>query len=138
MVVHQHHRRVAARTHALTFFQGELAVGRGLAEVDAELLPQVFGGAVGTAVRAELARQVRAERDLVFADRRGLVHRVESSHFLHGDCRHAEIVRDELHEFRRQPAMLFLSSGQRRHHGGLFLIGGILRDRTIDFFQAFS
>jgi NADH-quinone oxidoreductase subunit C len=26
----------------------------------------------------------------------------------------------------------------RRHHGGLLLIGGILRHRAIDFFQAFS
>ncbi len=34
--------------------------------------------------------------------------------------------------------MLFLSNGQSRHHGGLSLIGGVLRQRAIDFFQAFS
>jgi hypothetical protein len=34
--------------------------------------------------------------------------------------------------------MFFLRNGQRRHHGGLFLIGGVLRQRSIDFFQAFS
>ena len=70
MVVHQQHRRIAARAEALAFLQGELAVGGGFAEVDAELLLQILGGAVGAAVRAQLARQVRAERDLVLADRR--------------------------------------------------------------------
>ena len=94
--------------------------------------------AVRAAVRAELARQVRAERDLVLADRRRLVHRVERRDFLHGDGRHAEIVGDELHQLGRQPAMLFLSGSQRRHHRGLLLLRGIFRDRTIDFFQAFS
>src|ERR1700684_3895725 len=57
-------RRCPARSHALTFFQGELAVGRGFAEVDAELLLQVFGSVFRAAVRTELARQGRAERDL--------------------------------------------------------------------------
>ena len=123
------HRRIAARAHALAFLQREAAVGRGLVEADAELLLQVLARLVRALQRA---RQVGAERELVAADRLQVVHRVERRDFVHRDRRHAEVVRDEVHRLGRQPAVLVLRDGERRHHRRLLLVGRILRDRRVD------
>ena len=64
LVVDQQHRRVAAGAEALALLQRELAVGRGLAEVDAEPLLQMLGRPVRARQRA---RQVGADRQLAAA-----------------------------------------------------------------------
>src|SRR6185503_17309777 len=74
-VVVQDDRRVAARTEALALLQGELAVRRGLTPIDAELFFQMTCSLVCTRQRA---RQVRADAQLVLADRSEVVHRIEA------------------------------------------------------------
>src|SRR5690606_24722819 len=69
LVVHDKHGRIAAGAHALALDQGEQAVGRGFAIVDAQLALEVIAGFLAV---AQGTGQVRADRDLVLADRPGV------------------------------------------------------------------
>ena len=89
MVVHQHHRRVAASAHALAFQQGEFAVSSSFAEADAEFLFQVIG-CIHAA--AQGARQIGADGEFVFAHRMQVVHIVEGGHFISRCGRNADII----------------------------------------------
>ncbi|OMP13027.1 hypothetical protein COLO4_02409 [Corchorus olitorius] len=133
-VVDDHDRCITARAHAFAFLQREVAVGGGLVETDAQLLLQVVGS---TFAARQRARQVRAHRQFESANRLGVVHVVERRHFLDPHRRHFEVLGHELHDFGRDPAFLALRDRQRRHHGGLLLVGGIFRDRPVDFLESF-
>ena len=64
-----------------------------------------------------------------------VVHRVERRHLVDGHRRHAQVMRDEVHRLRRQPAVLVLRNRERRHHRRFLTAGWVLRDLAIDLLE---
>jgi hypothetical protein len=61
-----------------------------------------------------------------------VVHVVEARHLEGRHRRHAEVVGHGGDGFLGQPALFVLGDDQRRHHGGLLLVGRILGDFAVD------
>ena len=89
VLVDLHHRRGAAAGEALGGAERDLAVRRGLADVDAEALLAVLDDVVRA---AERAGEGAADPDLVLADRLLVEERVEGDDALHVRRREIEPV----------------------------------------------
>ena len=126
--------RAAAGRQALHFLERDLLVRRGLAELDAETLFQVFYDRIRP---TQHARDVGADADLVLADRLEVVHRIKGGNLVHLNGTHPKQFGHIVHERHRQPAVFFLAYAQCRHHGRRLAFGWIFRDFTLDLVERF-
>src|SRR5690606_3639869 len=94
-----------------------------------ETLLQVLRGLGAVAQRA---RQVRADRQLVAADRLRVEQRVEARHLVDRDRRQAEVACDVLDRLPRYPADLVLRDRERRDRRRALVLGRIFRELAID------
>ena len=109
------HRRGGARSQAFDLAQGELAVGRGLPELDVEPFFQPLGQHPGP---AQHARHVGADLDVVLPRLfMGLVHVIEAGELADFSRAEAKQLGHLSQDGRGQPAGLALGDVQRRAQG---------------------
>ena len=128
LVVDLDHGGVRARAEALDLEEGELLVGRRLAESDAEVRRDRVDDRVGTAP-AEHARGRRADLDKVVADGFAVEHGVEARDLVDAHRGHLEDLCDVVHDAdRREVLVLLLGDLEERDHGRLLVLGRVLCD----------
>src|SRR6185437_10441334 len=135
IVVDLDDRRVDAGAQAFDLGQRELAVGRGLADGDAEAL---LAGRNHITGAPEPAWRRRADLEEMLADRAQIEHRVEGGDLVDADMRHAEHVRDIVHRRARHPiAVLALRQVEQRQHRARLPAWRILGDIGLGLGEVF-
>src|SRR5690606_3694792 len=130
-VIDHHHRRAGAGGQAFLFaLEEDAAVGRALAEADAEFLLDV-GDDIVRAI--EHARDVRAHADMVAAAGARLEHRIEGGHLIHMDGGQIQVFGHRVHQVgREKTVVLLLREAQRREHRRALAAFGESRHPLID------
>ena len=121
--------RAVARAQALDFDQREHAIGRRLARLDAQLLGEFLGDALGA---EQCARQRAADVQHVFADWLRVEHRVVRHDVLDVGGRAANLLGNVLHARAGDVALLLLHQIERVENRRLALIGRIARDVLVE------
>src|SRR5206468_5805266 len=128
-IVDHHHRRPIAGAETLDFDERERAGLVGLPGVQADLLRDRFGDALGAVQRA---RQGAADLHHILADRASVEHRVEGHDVLDvgaGDAEQLGAVADRI---GRDIALLLLRQIERRQDRRAAAIGGIALDDLVE------
>jgi hypothetical protein len=110
-------RGAVTGAQTLHFFQGEQAVWRGLARVDAQFLLTDLYQRVTT---PEVTRDVGADLQVVTTVRALAEHRVEHRCGKHFSNRQPELCSDKLNDARLEPAKLLLRDPKHRNQGAFF------------------
>ena len=135
VVVHHHHRRAIAGAETFHLLDGEHAGRIGFADLDAQLVLQLFDDALGA---GERARQRGADLQHVLAHRPAVEHHVVRDHVFDFGGGAADHLRDMAHHVVGDVALLLLREIQRVQHRRHAVLRRVMRRELLELARGCS